>query len=379
VNLQRVAVSTAFFCQGFAFAALITRIPAIQDQFNFSEGGLAMILAAVPILAGVGSVLAGLLAVRFHSALVLRVCALIVAGGLVAVGAATTSGSFPGLLIALALMGLGLGSVDATMNMQGIGVQAQVGRSVMASFYAWWSLATILGALAASVAAATSLSLLAFFAVVAVVLIPVGLVASTRFVRSQEADEAAPDPLAASAAVPWRPLLVFGFAVVLAFIIDSSVSNWSALDLTDVMGATESVAALAYAAYALFMLIGRMFADHLVGRKGAQWLITAGGLLAAVGLLIVAFAPSAVVAIAGFAIVGLGISPVLPMAFVAASHHDPRHTGIAVARVNVGNYIGFVIGAPLVGVIGEFSSLRVGFAVLVAAALGIAVMARSFD
>jgi MFS family permease len=103
---------------------------------------------------------------------------------------------------------------------------------------------------------------------------------------------------------------------------------------------------LAYAAYALFMLIGRTFADHLVGRRGVQWLITAGGLLAAVGLLVVAFAPTAVIAIAGFAIVGLGISPVLPMAFVAASHHDPRHTGIAVARVNVGNYIGFVIGAP---------------------------------
>jgi predicted MFS family arabinose efflux permease len=327
----------------------------------------------------VGSVIAGLLAVRFHSAVVLRVCALIVAGGLVAVGAATTSGSFPGLLAALALMGFGLGSVDATMNMQGIGVQALVGRSVMASFHAWWSLATILGAVAASVAAATSLSLLAFFGMVAVVLIPVGLVASMRFVRSHEADEAAPDPLAASAAVPWRPLLVFGFAVVLAFIIDSSVSNWSALDLTDVLGATESVAALAYAAYALFMLIGRMFADRLVGRRGVQWLITVGGLLAAVGLIVVAFAPSALVAIVGFAIVGLGISPVLPMAFVAASHHDPGHTGIAVARVNVGNYVGFVIGAPLVGVIGEFSSLRVGFAVLVAAALGIAVMARSFD
>ena len=200
-----------------------------------------------------------------------------------------------------------------------------------------------------------------------------------RFVRSHEADEAAPDPLAASAAVPWRPLLVFGFAVVLAFIIDSSVSNWSALDLTDVLGATESVAALAYAAYALFMLIGRTFADRLVGRRGVQWLITAGGVLAAAGLIVVALAPSAIVAIAGFAIIGLGISPVLPMAFVAASHHDPGHTGIAVARVNVGNYIGFVIGAPLVGLIGEFSSLRVGFAVLVVAAVGIAVTARSFD
>lgn len=379
MNINRAAVSTAFFCQGFAFASLITRIPAIQDRFGFSEGGLAAILAAVPIVAGVGSVVAGLLAVRFGSAMVLRACALIVSSALVVVGAGTTVGSFPGLLFGLALMGFGLGSVDATMNMQGIGVQALLRRSVMASFHAWWSLATIFGAVAASVAASTSLSLLGFFGLIAVVLIPVGLIASTRFVRNEAADEAAPDPLAASAAVPWRPLLIFGFAVVCAFIIDSSVSNWSALDLTDILGSTESVAALAYAAYALFMLVGRVFADRIVGRRGAQWLITAGGLVAAVGLVVVALAPTAIIAIAGFAVVGLGISPVLPLAFVAASHHDPGNTGIAVARVNVGNYIGFVIGAPLVGVIGEFSSLRVGFAVLVVAAIAISASARSFD
>lgn len=379
MNSQRVAVSTAFFCQGFAFASLITRIPAIQEAFDLAEGELAMILAAVPIVAGVGSVLAGLLAVRFHSAAVLRFCALLVSGSLVLVGAAVTSGSYPALLIALVLMGFGLGSVDATMNMQGIGAQALLKRSVMASFHAWWSLATILGALAASAAAASSMTLVAFFGIVAAVLVPVGLLASLRFVHSGAADEAAPDPLAASAAVPWRPLLVFGFAVVCAFIIDSSVSNWSALDLTDVLGATESVAALAYAGYALFMLLGRAFADRIVGRRGAQWLITAGGLVSAAGLLVVVLAPSAAVAIAGFAIIGLGISPVLPLAFVAASHHDPGHTGIAVARVNVGNYIGFVLGAPLVGLIGEFSSLRVGFAVLIAVALVISFTARSFD
>lgn len=379
MNPNRVAVSTAFFCQGFAFASLVTRIPAIQDRFNFSEGGLAMILAAVPIVAGVGSVVAGLLAVRFHSAVVLRVGAILVSSALVLVGAAVTAGSFPGLLIALGLMGFGLGSVDATMNMQGIGVQVLLRHSVMASFHAWWSLATILGAVAASIAAATSVSLVVFFAGIAAVLIPVGLLASTRFVHNEAADEAVPDPLAASSAVPWRPLMVFGAAVVLAFIIDSSVSNWSALDLTDILGATESVAALAYAAYALFMLLGRSFADRIVGRRGAQWVVTAGGIVAAAGLLLVALAPTAIVAIAGFAVVGLGISPVLPLAFVAASHHDPGNTGIAVARVNVGNYIGFVIGAPLVGLIGELSSLRVGFAVLVAAAIGIAVTARSFD
>lgn len=377
MRVQRVAVSAAFFCQGFAFAALITRIPAIQSAFGFSEGQLALILVAVPVVAGVGSVVAGLLAVRYHSAVVLRLCALLVAGGLVLVGVAVGATSLPLLLGALAVMGFGLGSVDATMNMQGIGVQALMGRSVMASFYAWWSLATILGALAAS-AAAGSMPLLAFFVAVALVIVPVGLIASTRFVRSQAADEAAPDPLAASAAVPWRPLLVFGAAVVGAFIIDSSVSNWSALDLTDVLGTTESTAALAYAGYAVLMLVGRMVADHLVIRRSAPWLIAVGGVIAAVGLAIVAIAPGAGIAILGFAIVGLGVSPVLPLAFVAASQHDPGNTGIAIARVNVGNYIGFVIGAPLVGVIGEFASLPIGFACLILVALAVAASAPAF-
>ena len=53
MNLNRVAVSTAFFCQGFAFASLVTRIPAIQDTFGFSERGLAAILAAVILVAAV--------------------------------------------------------------------------------------------------------------------------------------------------------------------------------------------------------------------------------------------------------------------------------------------------------------------------------------
>ena len=76
--------------------------------------------------------------------------------------------------------------------------------------------------------------------------------------------------------------------------------------------------------------------------------------------------------------VGLGISPILPLAFVAASEHDPAGTGIAVARVNVGNYVGFLLGAPLVGVIGEFSSLRWGFGVLVLVSLAIAATAPAF-
>jgi MFS family permease len=379
LRTSRRAVSAAFFCQGFAFAALITRIPAIQERFGMSDGQLALVLVAIPIVAGVGSVVAGQLAVRFHSAVVLRFCGLLVSLSLVAVGAATWIGSLPVLLLALVALGFGLGSVDASMGMQGIGIQVFAGRNVMASFYAWWSLATILGALAASAGAAANLSLFGFTFIVAVILIPIQLVAAPKFLKARAADEAAADPLADSHSVPWRPLLVFGAAVVGAFVIDSSVSNWSALDLTDVLGTTESVAALAYAAYAVFMLVGRLVTDRLVTSRGAGSLVRMAGVVAAVGLLGVALAPSAVWAIAAFALVGLGVSPILPLAFVAASRQDPKGTGIAVARVNLGNYIGFVLGAPLVGAIAEFSSLRVGFAVLIFVALAIMLTGRSFE
>lgn len=168
----------------------------------------------------------------------------------------------------------------------------------MASFHAWWSLAAIAGALVASIAAATALPLVGFFGLIAVLVIPVGLFASRWFVSSHEANEATPDPLAL---------------------------------------------------WPVCMLLGRSVTDRLVVRSGAPKIVVAAGLIVALALALVAVAPSPAPAIAAFAVAGLGISPILPLAFVAASEHDPGDTGIAVARVNVGNYIGFVLGAPLVG------------------------------
>ena len=107
-------------------------------------------------------------------------------------------------------------------------------------------------------------------------------------------------------------------------------------------------------------------------------MVAVASVIASAGLVGVAFAPGEWAAIAAFAVVGLGISPILPLAFTAAARHDPQHTGVAVARVNVGNYVGFVLGAPLVGVIAEFSSLRVGFGVLAVVALLMLLTAPAF-
>jgi MFS family permease len=93
---------------------------------------------------------------------------------------------------------------------------------------------------------------------------------------------------------------------------------------------------------------------------------------------VVALAASPALGLLGFGLMGLAVAPVIPLAFTAAAGHDPDATGIAVARVNVFNYVGFVLGAPLVGVVAETSSLRWGFAVLVPVALAIAALAPRF-
>ena len=367
----RFAISWAFACQGVCFAALVTRIPTLKDRFDLTEGSLALLLAVVPVVAGVGSLGAGAAAARVGSRRVLRVMGPVVPVSLVAVGAVDRLGL---LVAALVLAGLGLGAVDAAMNMQGVSLQSRVGSSVMASFYAVFSLAGIIGAGTAAASAAADLSLVAMFAGIALVLVPVQLVAGGWLLHH---DVAAAD--VASREVPWRPIVLIGLAVTCVYILDSSVSNWSAVLLNDGLGSSESVAALAYAAYAATTLLGRALGDRQLRRRDPVAVVRISGAAAMVSVAVVGLAPAPWVALLGFAALGLAICLVLPVAFVAADAHDPGDTGVAVARVNVFNYVGFVLGAPLVGLLAEATGLRAAFLALVPIAAALMALAPRFD
>lgn len=372
----RLAVTVAYVGQGVCFAALVTRVPALQTKFDLSDGALGLLVGLVPIVAGVGSVVAGSLAARSGSRAVLRVLGPVVPLALVATGFAPNVGV---LLVTLLALGFGLGSVDATMNIQGVRVQDDLGRPVVASFYAAFSLAGFVGALLASAAAGSSLSLGLFFAAVAVVIIPVQLYAGRFLLPGHPVPAAAQD--AASDDGPrihWRPVVLVGVALMCVYIADSGASTFSADYLHKGLGSTESVAALAYAAYSLMTVVGRVVVDLTVERIGAVRLVRIGGITAVAAAAAVAVAPSPALAIAAFAVLGVAICPAIPLAFTAAASHDKSSSGVAVARVNVFNYVGFVIGAPLIGGIAESASLRWGFAALVPVLLVVPLLASWF-
>lgn len=152
----RVAVAAGFFVQGLVFAAIVTQAPRIKDTFDIGDGGLTGILVLVAVVSGVGSVLAGMIAERRTSAMAFRLALLTIGLGALLVGIAPT---LPLVVIAFIVYGLGVGAVDAGMNMQGVRVQHAYGRSVMASFHGLWSVGGIVGALFAAGAAEVELPL----------------------------------------------------------------------------------------------------------------------------------------------------------------------------------------------------------------------------
>ena len=367
----RVAVSTAFAVQGLSLAILVTRVPTIKDRFGLSDAGLGLLLVLVPVMAGVGSAIAGVLTSRMHSKPVLRVAGPLVPLSVVGVGLAQ---GMPSLVVALAVFGTAVGVVDATMNMQAVSLQAAYGRPVISSCYAWFSLVSILGALLAAAAAATDLPLWLFFALCALVAVPLQVVVG-RFLLP---DAVVGAEQGAQRSVPWLPVMVVGIALMCAYVLDSATQNWSAVYLTDALDSSESVAALGYAAYSLLLLIGRLVVDRLDARAGPVRLVRAAAVLGLIALVVVSVAPSPAIALVGFGLLGLAVAPMIPLAFVAAASHDPDATGRAVARVNILNYVGVLLGAPLVGIIAEVSSLRIAFGALGLACVAVFALARAY-
>ncbi|GHH78705.1 MFS transporter [Kitasatospora indigofera] len=352
----RAALAVSFLLQGITFALLVTCIPEIQDRYGLDDSLLPVFLAAVPVLAGVGSITSEWLVKRTSARGVLRVVQPVLCLTLAAVGLGDTLWQ---LGLVLGSFGLLVGALDASMNMLGVGLQHRYGRSIMLGFHAAFSLGGIVGAALAGLGSHYHLSLFTLFGTAAAVLIPLALLAGTRFAGPAELGDAVREASEAAArSIPWRPLLPLCLAMAVAYIADASVSNYSVKYLTDGLGSPDDVAKLSYLGYMVAMLLGRTLGDRAVQRWGAVPVVRGGAAVAALGFALAAAAPGPWAGIAGFTVLGFGICAIIPQVFAAGGRLFPDDSDAAVARLNLFNYVGFLIGSPLVGAIADASSYR---------------------
>ncbi|MCM1967507.1 MFS transporter [Streptomyces sp. G1] len=370
----RGALGFSFFVQGVAFALLVTRIPAIQDRYGISDALLPVFLAAVPILAGVSSVATEHLVKRVAPSTALRWAQPLVLLALLGVGAGSEMWH---VALALGAFGLFVGALDASMNMLGVSLQGAYGRSIMLGFHASYSLGGILGASAAWAGAHWQLSLFTSYLPAVVVLLPLALLAS-RFYVDQDGKAAGSDAAKGLGPGGFKLLLPLCLVMACAYIGDSTVSNWSAKYLQDVLGSSEQLATVPYNVYMVTTLLGRAVGDLGVRRFGAVAVVRIGTVVAAGGFAVVAAAPGAWVGMLGFTLLGFGLCVIVPQTFAAAGRLFPGSSDTAIARLNIFNYVGFLIGAPLVGGIGDAWSYRGAMLVPMVLVLVTLFYARSF-
>lgn len=347
----RNAVALSFALNGLLFATLVSRVPAVREHLDLSNGGLGLLLLAI----AAGSVLtlptAGALIGRTSAATVVRLGAACDAGGLVlaAVGAGVAEEVWP-TAIGLFLHGVGVGTWDVAMNVEAAEVERGLGRTVMPRFHAGWSVGSILGAGLGIVMAAGDVPLPGHLGSVAVVALGLAVLSSGSFLPAGP-ERPAPSGGAASAWTEPRTLAVG--TMVLAFaLVEGTANDWLALALIDGYDARHWVGVAGFSLFVCAMTAGRLLGPAVLDRRGRVPVLRATALAAAAGILLVVLGDHPLLVALGILAWGLGASLGFPVGMSAAAD-DARRSAARVSVVSTIGYTAFLAGPPLLGLVGD--------------------------
>lgn len=351
----RMAVLAAFFINGAAMATWVSRIPALQIKLSLTEGTLGLVLMGLSSGVLVGLFFAGGLAARFGSGKVTVWTGVLASLTLLPLAWANSSVM---LWINLFVFGMSISVMDVAMNDQAVMVEREAGRPLMSSFHGTFSIGGLAGALVgAGMAANTFFSPAVHFALVGVVLIIAVWVSARSFLPS----ELEPGEGGAAFRLPERALWMLGILALCTAVAEGAMADWSAVYLNQVLLTSTSTAALGYAGFSATMTLGRFLGDSLLVHFRPKTVVRVGGIIATTGFGIIILTHAPWIAMLGFALVGLGLSNIIPIAFSTAGNVPGISASAGIAGVATIAYAGFLAGPPVIGLVAQQTSLRVAF------------------
>ena len=425
----RLGAALLFLVNGAVFANLLPRLPQIKDAFELSNSVYGFVVIAFPL----GSLLAGTAPApimrRWGSGRTAVMGSVAIA--LMILLAGVSGGIGGGLLVLLAyivplmLAGMLDAITDTAQNAQALDVQRAMGRSILNSMHALWSLGSVIGGLMGTAALALQVPLAMHLTVSGILFSAVAVFAGTRVLTMEEvarvrplaessaqqdalsadgpepaqdlpglseqdapgvaAAAHAPSSGAASAATaspgsagPARRavlmLLLISVVSITGVMVEDLGQNWSALYLSQVLEASATMAGLGLVALMCAQFIGRLLGDRMVDRLGHVTMARLGAVGIAAGLGLVIAAPAPAAAVAGFFLAGLGSATLVPSAYHAADLVPGLRPGTGLAVVSWLMRGAFLSLSPFVGVVSDALGLRLAFLVIPVAAV-LAVLA----
>ncbi|MFD8354117.1 MFS transporter [Streptomyces coelicoflavus] len=377
----RIALTAFFALDGFVFAGWVVRIPAIKEQTGASASALGLALLGVSAGAVVTMTLTGRLVRRYGSHPVTVACAVLLC---LSIALPPLTHSALALGTVLLVFGSAYGGINVAFNSAAVDLVAVLGRPIMPSFHAAFSLGGMVGAGLGGLVAG-SLSPTRHLLALTVTGLLVTLVAGRALLRCEpavppdRAPEEAPERDGAAHRRDRRTrrlVVTFGLIALCTAYGEGAMADWGALHLKQDLDASPGLAAAGYSCFALAMTVGRLTGTTLLERLGRTVTVVAGGSTAVAGMLLGSLAPSVWAALFGFAITGLGLANIFPVAVERAGALGGP-SGVATASTL--GYGGMLLGPPAIGFMADWFSLPAALtsvAALAAVAVLVAVATR---
>lgn len=366
----RWATRALFAALGVLAGAWGAHIPSVQAAYALDAAMLSTVLLA----AASGAVLSLFFAGRVIGRIGVRRAALL--SGLVMAAMLALALNWPGLALllpAMVVFGAAMSLFDVAINAEGTALESLSRRAVMSSLHGMFSVGGMAGAaLSSALLRAEVAPPLQLAGVGVLVMAMVGGV-SRGMLEAHPHDDAEP---MAHFAWPRGLLLVIGLLIFAGMTAEGVMYDWCVLYLKQEVHMPQDRAALGYAVFSAAMALARFGADSLRARYPERWLLFGGALLAALAMAVVLWSGHPGVSLVGYALVGAGLAPVVPILFNAATRVPGTSRAAAIASVSSIGYAGFMIGPPLIGAIAQAASLTAAMSVVVASAALLALGAR---
>lgn len=365
---NRLAVRLAFLVAGFGVACWAPLVPFARQRLGIDEGMLGVLLLCLGLGSVAAMVAAGMLSTRLGTRPVIVASGL----GLALVLPLLTVAATPWTL-GLALMAFGacLGSLDVAMNINALEVERAAGRPLMSGFHALYSVGGFVGAAFMTLLLSMQLEPL-HATLLGAALMAVAVAVAWPYVLATETSAGG-----ALFVMPRGIVWLMALLAAATFLAEGAVLDWSALLLTEGGLVAPAQGGLGFMLFSVAMTAGRFAGDAVVTRLGDLRTLVVGGIVAVLGVAVLLLAPLREVAFAGFVLLGLGASNLVPVLFRRAGQQRVMPAAFAVSAVTTAGYAGVLLGPALIGFVAEAVGLSTAFWMLAGLLVLVPVSART--
>lgn len=374
ISKHTISVSLVFIFNGLLFGTWASRIPKINELFNFSEMGLSALLLLLAAGAISSFPVAGRLTDKIDASRLSMWLCILYPIPFVLIG---LSDSVILLAISLFLFGWIHGAMDVSMNTWGTEVEGEGEKTLMPFFHAMFSFGAGIGAASGILAAALNIELFFHFLIVSLVAIPVYV--WIRKNSNKQVRIATKNESKQTFSFPRGKLLLVALVAFSCALAEGAMADWASVYMSSEVNSSHAQAALAYTIFSIFMVLTRLGGQRIIKVLGVVNTVKICAVSSMVGSILLVTVTNIQISYVAFALLGIGYAIIMPLAFSKAAKINNGNTGTAIAGIAMFAYGGMLLGPVLIGVLAEFSSLKGAFCTFIILSVFVLLSSNQFN